>query len=194
MKAWHFVGETLRGGAPVPPDGEKLIHTGALKFCKSGLHASKDVLDALKYAPGPTLCRVRLSGLILVSEDKFVASERTIIWRRCVEAELRVFARWCGLSVARFWVMSPVVRQYLESGAEDLRALVRKATWAKELNVARSAAWAAAGEVPWDAAWGAARSAAWAAAGEVPWDVAWGEAWDKAHSAQARKLEAFLGI
>jgi hypothetical protein len=52
MIAWHFCGDTLRDGRPIPPDGEKLIHDGELVMCVSGLHASKNILDALTYAPG----------------------------------------------------------------------------------------------------------------------------------------------
>lgn len=35
MKSWnayHFVGDKLRDGSPVPADGVKLIHTGKLKL------------------------------------------------------------------------------------------------------------------------------------------------------------------
>src|SRR4051812_42294036 len=40
VKAWHFVGDTLRDGRPVPKDGVKLIHPGKPVLCESGLHAS----------------------------------------------------------------------------------------------------------------------------------------------------------
>ncbi|MGI0034255.1 MAG: DUF7666 domain-containing protein [Nitrososphaera sp.] len=206
MKAWHFVGETLRGGAPVPQDGEKLIHTGHLRMCESGLHASKDVLDALKYAPGPTLCRVALSGLILESKDKLVASERTILWRRPVEAELRGFARGCALSVAHCWVMPPVVREYLESGSEAFREEARYAAWAAARDPARDAvweearyaAWAAARDPAWATAWDVAQAAAGAAARATAWDVAQAAAkegvWAKTRAAQSLKLEALLVV
>ena len=36
---WHFVGDTLRDGRPVPPDGEWLEHTGPIDWCRSGLYA-----------------------------------------------------------------------------------------------------------------------------------------------------------
>jgi hypothetical protein len=61
MKAWHFVSDTLRDGRPVPADGEVLVHEGPLKLCASGLHASKNILDALHYAPGSTICRVEVA-------------------------------------------------------------------------------------------------------------------------------------
>jgi hypothetical protein len=81
MKAWHFVSDTLRDGRPIPADGELLKHEGPLKLCASGLHASKNILDALHYAPGSTICRVEVCGEIIHGNDKLVASERTILWR-----------------------------------------------------------------------------------------------------------------
>ena len=48
MKAYHFVGSTLRDGSPIPGDGEWLEHTGEVKICSSGLHASKHPFDALR--------------------------------------------------------------------------------------------------------------------------------------------------
>lgn len=44
MKAWHFVGETLRNGDPVPADGEVLRYDGPVAMCESGLHASKRLI------------------------------------------------------------------------------------------------------------------------------------------------------
>ena len=65
MIAYHFVGETLRDGRPVPADGEWLEHDGELVMCQSGLHASPSPWEALQYAPGAVLCRVELDGEIL---------------------------------------------------------------------------------------------------------------------------------
>ena len=52
MRAYHFVGSTLRDGSPIPEDGVTLVYSGALKMCRSGLHASIEPFDALCYAPG----------------------------------------------------------------------------------------------------------------------------------------------
>ena len=38
--AFHFVGDTLRDGRPIPSDGEWLTHDGPVVMCISGLHAS----------------------------------------------------------------------------------------------------------------------------------------------------------
>ena len=152
--AWHFVSDTLRDGRPVPEDGEWLEHDGALVLCKSGLHASEDTLDALQYAPGNTLCRVECAGEMLTSRDKLVCTRRKILWRIDAEPVLRQFARWCALEVIDKWDAPDVVRGYLETGREDLRA----AAWAAARDAARAATSAAA--------WAAARAAANAA-----WDA-----------------------
>ena len=65
MKAWHWVGETLRDGRPVPKDGVKLVHPGKPKLCEYGLHASLRPWDALNYAPGGVLCLVAPSRFVL---------------------------------------------------------------------------------------------------------------------------------
>lgn len=65
MITYHFVKGTLRDGRPVPADGEWLEHKGSLVMCESGLHASAHPFDALRYAPGATLCLVELDGEII---------------------------------------------------------------------------------------------------------------------------------
>ncbi len=76
MKAWHFCGADLRNGDPIPPDGETLRHDGQLKMCESGLHASERIIDALRYAPGNTICRVSCGGDLEQRGDKLVCSEQ----------------------------------------------------------------------------------------------------------------------
>ena len=153
--AWHFVGATLRDGRPIPADGETLKHKGKLVLCESGLHASERLIDALQYAPGWTLCRVRMSGTIKRETDKLVARERTILWRIDATDVLRTFARRCALDVAHLWDMPPIVRQYLETGDGSIKAAAMADAWATAWDAARAAAWDAA----WDAAWAAARDA-----------------------------------
>ena len=134
--AWHFVGDTLRDGRPVPPDGEWLEHDGKLVMCKSGLHASERLIDALNYAPGSTICRVELDGDMLRDDDKIVAKRRRILWRIDGEAILHEFARWCALQVIDKWDAPEVVRQYLKTGDESIRA----AAWAAARDAASAAA------------------------------------------------------
>ena len=117
--AWHFVAETLRDGTAIPADGVVLKHTGAVIPCKSGLHASTDAFDALRYAPGSTLCLVRCGGTIITHGnpvDKIVCSERTILARMDFTEVLRYFARMQALSVVDKWDAPAVVLEYLWAG------------------------------------------------------------------------------
>ena len=160
MKAWHFVGETLRDGLPIPKDGEKLVHPGKIELCISGLHASLHPFDALKYAPGQTLCLVECAGKVDKADDKLVCTERTIIARMDFSEPLRYFARMQALRVIHLWGQDPpdVVLGWLMTGDEGLRTYAALAAY--DAANAASAADAAA-----NAAAGAALAAAGAARG-----------------------------
>ena len=169
-------------------------------LCEAGLHASRRLIDALKFAPGVILYRVRLGGKIIHGDDKSVATERTYIKRLDADKVLRAFARKCALDVVHLWDCPEVVREYLETGDEKLRAAAgdaaRNAAWA----AAGNAAWNAAGDAAWAAAWNAAWNAAWAAAGAAAgdaardaagaaaWNAAWNAAWAAAWDAQNKAL------
>ncbi len=182
--AYHFVGEKLRDGRPVPPDGETLVHEGPLVLCKSGLHASIDPFDALQYAPGATLCLVECSGEIVHEDDKLVCSRRKIVKRIDTTDLLRKFARQQVLSVIHLWDAPDVVRRYLETGDESLRAATRDATRA----ATQDAAWDAA----WDAALAAARAAALAAALAAARAATRAAAWDAARDAARKQFNALV--
>ena len=152
MLGYHFVGETLRDGRPIPPDGEWLIYEGPVAPCKSGLHMSEHPFDALKYAPGSTLCLVELDGDIVAhgtpEQDKHVGRRRRIICRADATTMLRRFAADQALSVAHLWDMPDIVREYLTTLDES-----KPAAWYAARDAAQEAA-------SWDAA---ATAAAWAA-------------------------------
>ena len=167
------IGETLTVEPPIIP-------------CERGLHASIDPFDALQYAPGPILYKVRLSGEIVAHDnDKHAASERTAIARRDATEMLWAFARKMALSVLHLWDEPPIVREYLETGDESKRAAARDAAWDAAWAAASDPAWAAARDAAWDAARDAARDAAWAAARDAARDAAWAAA-NAAASAAAR--------
>ena len=145
-RAWHFVGKTLRDGSPIPQDGVWLEHSGELELCASGLHFSRTPFEALKYAPGETLCLVEIGGKIVEKkgDDKGVCSRRRIIVRMDATELLRYFARMQALSVIHLNEDLPeIVCDYLMTGDEVIRA----------------AAWDAARAAAWDAAIAAARAA-----------------------------------
>ncbi len=174
---WHFVGDTLRDGRPVPTNGVWLEHKGELAMCESGLHYSRHPFDALRYAPGNTLCKVQVRGAIYEG-DKGVAQARMITNRFDATDLLQTFARQCALDVIHLWGAPDVVRQYLETGGESLRDAARAAVGAAVKNVAdaaEAAAWSAAEAAARAAEWAArdARAAARAAARAVSEDAAW---------------------
>lgn len=197
VEGWHFVGDKLLDGRPVPPDGEVLVHKGPLEMCHSGLHFSERVRDALMYAAGNTVCRVRCSGEIVMGLDKGVCRERTILYRVGLEQGLRSFARWCALQVIHLWRAPDCVKNYLCTGTKrDAARAAATATAPAAATytacyAARHAARAAARHascfaafifISWDAAWFAARHAAWAAARAA------GRAAATAAAAQEKKL------
>src|SRR5690606_16052491 len=139
-------------GRPVPPDGEWLVHDGPVVLRESGLHASRRPWDALQFAPGATLCLVDLDEIVEEERNKLVARRRRTVRRGALTADLRSFACACARDVLHLWDAPDVVRRYLESGDETLRAAAWAAAWADE----GADAWCAA----WEAAWAAARDAA----------------------------------
>ena len=176
MKAYHFTGDTLRDGRPIPAIGEWLDHPGPIVPCESGLHASEHPFDALQFAPGPMLHLVELDGEIQTHgnpPDKIVGRRRKIVASIDATDLLREFARWCALQVIHLWECPDVVRRYLETGDESIRAAARDAAGADARDAARVAAWVAARDATRDAAWEAARDAAWAAARDADRAAAW---------------------
>ena len=194
VTAYHFTTDTLRDGRPIPAIGETLRHEGKIELCKSGLHASMCPWDALSHAPGPLLHRVVVGGEILYGNDKLVASERTI--RASIDATdlLRSFARQCALDVIHLWDAPDVVRKYLETGDESLRAAARAAARdaAKAaITAAKAATWAATAEaVTWAAAGVAVKAtttAALPAATTAAKAATWAVTWEAREAREARE-------
>lgn len=158
--AWHFCGDRLRDGTPIPKDGVWLKHDGPVVLCLSGLHASINPFDALRYAPGATLCRVALRGEIVTDNSKIAASERKIIARMDATEMLNYFARMQALSCVHLWDAPDVIFDYLMTGDNALRGAAWGATGAAAWDAAGAAAGAAASAAAWDAASAAASAAA----------------------------------
>jgi hypothetical protein len=167
MRAYHFVGDRLRDGRPVPANGVTLKHDGPLVMCQSGLHFSRHPFDALRYAPGPILCLVECGGTVIdgfgSDKDKGVCSERTIIARIDATEMLRYFARMQALSVIHLWDAPQTVCDYLMTGKESIRAAAGDKARDTVGPAAMSAAWAAST----CAVAAAVEAAAWAAAGDA---------------------------
>lgn len=150
--AYHFTGDKLRDGNPIPPIGQTLVFPGKIEICHTGYHWSEKPHQALQYAPGPMLHKVSYGGEIQRQGDKGCSSERTIIATIDATHLMRRFAADQALSVAHLWDMPQVTRDYLTTLDEG----PRDAAWAAARAAARDAARAAA----WAAAWDAARAAA----------------------------------
>ena len=168
--AFHFVGDTLRDGSPIPPDGKWLTFKGKCVMCESGLHASRNPFDALQYAPGNTLCLVEVDGIEAEEDEKLVCRRRKIIARMDATELCSYFGRMRALSVIHLWDAPDVVLDYLMTGDEVIRQAARDAANAAYSSYAAKYARAAQGAAY--AAMDAARSA-WAAV--VAIDNVWGE-------------------
>ena len=161
IRAFHFVGATLRDGSSIPKDGAWLEVMPPLTMCEHGLHWSRHPFDALTYAPGNTLCLIDADGDVIEEDDKGCSTHRRIVARIDAEPMLFEFSRWAALQVAHLWnqPMPEVVRQWLETGNDDLRSAARSAA-ASAWSAAESAARSAAESAAWSAAWSTAESAA----------------------------------
>ncbi len=154
--AWHFCGDALRDGRPIPPNGVWLKHEGKCVMCKSGLHASRRLIDALNYAPGNTLCRVECADIAAEQDGKLVCHKRKIIARFNAEDLLWRASRKFALDVIHLWDAPPIVVKFLKTGDGSLRAAALDAV---------GTAWDDAADAAWDAVWTAraARPAVWTA-------------------------------
>ena len=141
VTAYHFVGATLRDGRLIPEDGVWLEHDGPVEMCQSGLHASPTPWDALRYAPGPVLCEVEIDGIEFRDADKVVGRRRRILRRVDLTATLRAFARDEASRVLHLWDAPEIVKRYLATGDESIRAATRDAAGAATGAAARDAAW-----------------------------------------------------
>lgn len=176
--AWHFVGATLRDGRPVPKDGKLLKFDGIPVICERGLHASIHPFDALTYAPGSTICRVKCAGTVVHEEDKLACTERTIVARADATEMLRYFARMQALSVLdNYPNPSDAVLDWLMTGEEDVRSAAcnatRRAIWHAGANVAHSAIQSAFWSTLWSTAPTGAVSAAFNAVRNAAYSSAW---------------------
>ena len=120
-------------------------------LCEHGLHASKRIIDALRYAPSDAkyVCLVELGGAVKLDTDKAVATRRTVLAMADVEIILHEFACWCAEQALkaerkagrepdeRSWAAIRVKRRWLKGQATDeqweaARAAAREAAWAAQ--------------------------------------------------------------
>jgi hypothetical protein len=195
IQAWHFIRDdsTILTDSMKRPlkvhKGQILRHRGPLKLCEKGLHASITPLDALKYAPGPVVCRVECSGDMIHGDDKLVCSRRRVLWVKDASRVLHEFAIWCA---------EEALRKAGNPDPKSLRAIEIKKLWIdgkatnEELEAAQEAARNAAWYDAWEAAWCAAKEAAWTAARDAAWYATWDSAMKVTRESQNRELERKL--
>lgn len=92
IRAWHFcAGDKLRDGTPLVV-GKTYSVDGPLVMCEHGLHWSRRIIDALRYAPGATICLVEAWGNVEEQDDKGMSSYRKVIAKIDGTKLLRIFA------------------------------------------------------------------------------------------------------
>ena len=183
MLAWHFLSEDKRlgyGDGRVVEVGVPLECEGEPALCERGMHGSVRLIDALRYASGPIVCRVEIDGDVLEGEDKMCGRRRTVLWMLDATRILHEFACQCA---------EDALAMVDEPDPSSVAAIAAKRRWLngeiadEELDATRAAAEAAAEAAAWsaarDAAWAAARAASWAAR-DAARDAAWAAARDAA--------------
>lgn len=187
--AWHFTdGWKLRDGQTLI-EGKTYRHNGELKLCpsdedlaqgKGGYHGSKQIIDALKYAPGTVVSWCEFNDIGKEAVDKFVAKERTVLWAIDIEMILHEFACRCAehalkrhncdyphcyaaIDAKRKWMRGEITDNELYAAREAARDSVRQTPrdYAREAarDSARESAWEAARMVTLDFVWVGARQA-----------------------------------
>lgn len=118
--AWSFEGAPNKGAASTDLSWIQIPGRAQL--------ASTDALTALSRARSPHLSIFRCYGAI-ESDGVFRCAEAVEVFHGDVTRSLDLFARYCGLAVHRRWQPDEVVRGYLTTGDETLRAAAHQLAW-----------------------------------------------------------------
>ena len=131
MLGWYFAPENRKlryGDNRVVKAGVTHTVDCEASLCLSGLHWSKRAIDALKYAPGPVACRVEGGGTIIEGDNKIVGTSRKYLAVADATDVLRRLARKWALDVIHLWDTPQAVKDYLETGDENLAYAAYEAT------------------------------------------------------------------
>ncbi len=186
MLAWHFLSEDKRlgyGDGRLVEVGQTLECEGKPELCNNGLHGSARLIDALRYARGPIVCRVEIDGDVIEGKNKLCGRRRTVLWMLDATRILHEFACQCAEDA-----LALVARP----DARIVEAIKAKRAWLNgEITDGElDAAWDAAEDAA-EAARSASREAAWAAAEAAAW-AARAAAWDDAWAKQNERLTAMV--
>ena len=198
---WHFIRATKKLGY----GDNRLVRRGTLVYrgdepielCERGLHASRRALDAVNYAPGPIVCRVRLDGEIKEGDDKMVATRRTVLWLADATDLLFEFSCWVAEAaligqITQGFAVHPDSYAALVARRKFQRGEIAQAELSAAESAAESAAWSAAESAARSAARSAAESAARSAARSAAESAAWSAARSAAEDLQNAELERRL--
>lgn len=175
---WHFTGDKLRDGSPLPRPMVWERYKGTLLMCRSGLHVGVTPWDALGYAPGDNLRLVEYAEVGEAQKDKIVCAKRRTIAQMDANELLRYFARMQAISCIDRWKQEPtdVVLDYLATGDDSLRETAHLDTLSAMHEVwqndAVTVAWASSRHNALDAARNTSREAARNTALAAVWSVA----------------------
>jgi len=175
MLAWHFLAGDKRLGnddGRLVKAGETLECKGDPELCSNGMHGSARLIDALHYASGPIVCRVKIEGDVIKGDDKLCGRRRTVLWMLDATDILHEFACQCA---------EDALSKVAQPDERSVAAIEAKRRWLRgEITDKKllGSAWAAA----WDAVW-AARDAALAAAQTAAQTAARAAAWAAARDA-----------
>ena len=159
------------------PHGHKFVlnrwyHEDTIAICKSGFHASENILDAMEYVNAEWLALVEVKGESEIHSDKQCWSDMRVV----------KFVRWTqkdSIALAIF-VAELVLDKYEKEYPKDTRpreaieaakAVLRSDT-EKNREVAEAAAWAVEAAA-WVAAWAAAKAAEAKTASRAAEAAAW---------------------
>lgn len=146
-RGFHFTtaeGRLRYGDGRLVEVGKVLTSPAPVELCRGGMHASANVIHALRNAPGTRLWRVELTGDVVTDEDKAAGRHRKAIKNLGDQRDNIVkFAQWCA-GGAR--VQSVAAAREAWRAASQAAAAMR--AWA-EAGVAQEAARRAA-EAAWD--------------------------------------------
>lgn len=107
--AWHFLEKSKKlryGDDRLAAVGRILSVGGPIKLCQNGLHGSIRLMDALHYAPGFILSRVKIWGNVDKEDDKICGRCREILWMKDVTDEINEFSYLC-VKRALSWERNP---------------------------------------------------------------------------------------
>lgn len=124
IKAWHFAKDSRTlgyGDGRRISQGKTLSVKGVPQCCKRGLHGSVNILDALSFGLGTTICRVEIWGNIDKKYNKLCGTHREVLCMIDGKEILKKFARWCAFRTWTLWEMPEPVFKYLKTGNEAIR-------------------------------------------------------------------------